>query len=213
MRIDKMQLGLGLLAAIVFGFVVFDHLFVDAPAIATQHISQKIVATQDDATEYRGYKRAEIALAEYRKNVVETVRGCNCGPEIDKYNEGSPVQWCATFASWVAREAGTPVVDPKTGSWKIVNSQVFAEHLKQNGTFYSREEVIAQNIQPRIGDFIISYRGDYDDNIGHIDIVVGESKDGRADLIGGNIRDRVAYRKDFPYRDYHGFLGIARPEK
>lgn len=213
MRIDKIQLGLGLLAALVFGLLAFEHLFVDAPVIATQHINQKIKDAQKDTSEYRGYKRAEIALAEYNKNVTETVRGCNCGPEIDKYNEDSPVQWCTTFASWVAREAGSPVVDPVTGSQKIINSKVFAEYLKQSGTFYSREEVVAQDIQPRIGDFIISYRGDYEDNIGHIDIVVGDSKDGRADLVGGNIRDRIAYRKDFPYRDYHGFLGIARPEK
>lgn len=160
-----------------------------------------------------GAKRALIALDEYNKNITEDVTGCNCGSEIDKYTEGSPAQWCAMFVSWVSREAGSPLVDPTSGSWKITNSRIFTDYIKQNGTFYSKEQVFKENIQPKPGDFIIFYRGKVADNLGHIDIVIEAKENGKADLIGGNIRDRVMYRKDFPYRDYYGFLGIGRPEK
>jgi hypothetical protein len=204
-----------------FGFLTYRYVFVDQTAAAMTEITKTLqpfeVATASaevkQPPEYYGAKRAEIALTEYRKNVIEVPRGCNCGPEIDKYTEGNPAQWCTMFASWVAYTAGSPLIDERSGAWRFLNSRLFTEHLKIHGTFYSRDEIIAQNIQPRVGDFVIFWRGNLEDNLGHIDTVVAITGDGRADLVGGNIRDRVEFRKDFPYRDNYGFLGIGRPEK
>ncbi len=217
MRITKSQTVITAVIIAVLSYVAYGHIIFKDSAIATQHIEAKIQKSQqknnNENIQYFGEKRAQIALGEFNKNVIESERGCNCGPEIDKYNQGTPTQWCTTFASWVANEAGNPIIDQKTGLWKITNSHVFTDHLKQYGTFYTREEVINNNIEPKLGDFVIFYRGNYEDKLGHVDIVVGEGKDGRADLVGGNIRDRITYKKDFPFRDYYGFLGIGRPEK
>lgn len=211
--------GLALLIGF-FGVLTYQYLFVDRTANAMSEITKtlqpfevNVATTEKQPPEYYGAKRAEIALTEYRKNVIEVPRGCNCGPEIDKYTEGNPAQWCTMFASWVAYTAGSPLIDDRSGAWRFLNSRFFTENIKAHGTFYSREEIVANNIQPRIGDFIIFWRGNVEDNLGHIDVVVGITGDGRADLVGGNIRDRVEFRGDFPYRDNYGFLGIGRPEK
>lgn len=214
MRINRWYLGAILILAVFFGAIAYQQFFVGTPAAANAALEEKIAAhTDPKQPELLGLKRAQLALQEYEKNVSEETKGCNCGPEIDKYTEGSPGQWCAMFASWITREAGSPLVDPTSESWKIANSRVFTEYLKQKGTFYTREDVAKNNIQPRVGDFVMYYRGKIEDNLGHIDVVINTTGDGRADLIGGNIRDQIAYRKDFPYADYYGFLGIGRPEK
>lgn len=216
MRINKWYAGIGLLLVMFFGAVGYRQLFAGSPSTASAAIHQQI-ATYSGSTqkqpEVYGLKRAELALQEYQKDVAEQTKGCNCGPEIDKYTESSPGQWCAMFASWITKEAGNPLADPQSGSWKITNSHIFTDYLKQHGTFYNRDDVAKRNIQPRAGDFVIYYRGKIEDNLGHIDVVINTTGDGRADLIGGNIRDRIAYRKDFPYADYYGFLGIGRPER
>jgi len=211
------------LLVIFFGFLTYHYIFVDRTASAMTAITKTLepfevkaasaAAEAPKPPEYYGAKRAEIALQEYRKNVIEVPRGCNCGVEIDKYTEGNPAQWCTMFASWVAKEAGSPLIDERNGAWRFLNSRLFTEHLKIHGTFYSREEIATNNIQPRVGDFIIFWRGNVEDNLGHIDVVVNVTGDGRADLVGGNIRDRVEFRGNFPYQDNYGFLGIGRPEK
>lgn len=214
MRINRWYIGAGSLLVLFFGFLGYQQVFVNDVAIATSVAEQKVTTAASTPQQVDfGAKRALIALQEYQKNVTEETKGCNCGPEIDKYTESSPGQWCAMFASWITREAGSPMIDPKSKSWKITNSHVFTDTLKQSGTFYTQEEVTKNNIQPQIGDFILYYRGKIEDNLGHIDVVINITGNGKADLIGGNIRDQIAYRKDFPYRDYYGFLGIGRPEK
>lgn len=214
MRINRWYIGVGLVLTLFFGLLGYNYFFAGNVQTAGATIREKIVAHQDEvSSEVYGLKRAQLALEEFGKNVSEEKKGCNCGPEIDKYTESSPGQWCAMFASWITREAGSPLVDLKSGSWKIANSHVFTDYLKQSGTFYDRETVLEEKIQPRVGDFIVYYRGKMEDNLGHIDIVINTTQDGHADLIGGNIRDQIAYRKDFPYAEYYGFMGIGRPEK
>lgn len=36
-----------------------------------------------------------------------------------KYSQGVPEDWCADFVSWVLREAGYPMSNPNSGSWRI----------------------------------------------------------------------------------------------
>lgn len=161
-----------------------------------------------------GIRRAKITLSEYSKGVSETTKGCNCGPDIDKYTENSPAQWCTMFASWVTNQAGSPVVDRVSRSWKISNSRLFETALQQQGTFYSKADVISKNLQPKLGDFIIFSRGGDDSGLGHVAIVVDidESKN-EVGMISGNFRDRIAYQRDYPYLENDGFLGFGRPEK
>lgn len=157
-----------------------------------------------------GFRRAELALSEYELGVIEQPLGCNCGPRVDLYTENTPMQWCAAFASWVSKEAGSPF--DNDGSWKIGNSREMSRYLEEFGTFHTREEIIDQGLTPRPGDFIIFFRGDFEEQLGHVDVLLNVTGDGRGDLVGGNFDNRVTLRSDFPYLDYYGFLGFGRPE-
>src|SRR5690242_14500720 len=104
MRTKNRALLFAVLAALIafFGYMTYRYFFVDQTASAMTEITKTLepfqaVAAKAEAPkppEYYGAKRAEIALQEYRKNVIEVPRGCNCGGEIDKYTEGNPAQWC-----------------------------------------------------------------------------------------------------------------------
>lgn len=210
-----------LLAICFFVYIGYIDLAHDAAASAEEKLATKIAEVEAAASastepafkDHAGLRRAQIALNEYRKDVYEMPMGCNCGPEIDKYTQGYRAQWCTMFASWVANEAGTPLQNKKANSWRLVNSRDFAVSLAENGTWYSREEIIENNLQPKVGDFIVYWRGDFEDNLGHVDVVVDiDTRIGTAGLIGGNLEGRVKYR-NFPYLQNYGFLGFGRPEK
>lgn len=218
MRINIWYVGAGTILLLFFGYLMYQEVIADDTVSAKATVQQEIAALpaaehNQKPPEYFGLKRAEIALQEYALGGVESQRGCNCGPQIDKYTEGNPGQWCTSFASWVANQAGSPLIDERTKSWRFSNSRLFTEHLKTHGTFYTREQIIQQNIQPKVGDFVVFWRGNVEDNLGHIDVVVSVNPDGSANLIGGNIRDRIVYREHLPYLNYYGFLGFGRPEK
>ena len=35
------------------------------------------------------------------------------------YSDGIDEEWCADFVSWIMREAGRPLSNPNSGSWRI----------------------------------------------------------------------------------------------
>lgn len=154
--------------------------------------------------------RAKIALEEYRRGVKEKRKDCNCGARIDIYNDGRPQQWCATFASWVAKESGKGFENE--GHWQLKTSRQIKDYLQKYGTFYAKDKIVSENLRPKPGDFVIYYRGSQNDNLGHVDIVVGNITDRSADLVGGNIRGTIAYRSSYPYLEYDGFIGFGRIE-
>lgn len=185
----------------------------DATAPATAKIpTDPNSAPETFSVQDPGTARARVALAEYELGVVEEPIGCNCGPRIDLYTDNNQIQWCASFASWVTKEAGSPLTNASGSSWRIGNSRAFAEALQAQGQFYSREQIVAEGLEPEVGDFIVFFRGEFEDELGHVDILARATGEGRGDLIGGNVKDRLALRADFPYLDYAGFLGFGRPE-
>lgn len=205
-----------------FGFLgyrdmVYDKSKVIAHKLATTKVNEQTSTTEQspaDAAKQQGYQRAAIALQEYQKNVYETPRGCNCGPEVDKYTEGLRAQWCTMFVSWITKQAGIPFKDDQTGSWKLTNSRQLASYLEKHGTWHSAAEAQQKNLQPRVGDMVVFWRGDFEDNLGHATIVVNiDDADGTADLVGGNQKDHVALSQDFPWLHNYGLLGFGRPEK
>jgi hypothetical protein len=62
---------------------------------------------------------------------------------------------------------------------------------------------------------MIFWRGNFEGNLGHADIVVGidPSEKGYASLVGGNLNDQVTFRKSYFFKDHYGFLGFGRLEK
>lgn len=222
MRIKKTlsisSVTIGILVIGFFGYMGYRHFIHDAAAAIAHLLAPHLAAMPDDpakrSAEQIGIKRAGIALDEYEKNVYEQPSGSNSGPEIDKYTGGNPTQWCALFVTWVTEQAGSPVWHERTQSTRIVNSRDLANYFMENGTWYDREQVINEKLEPRTGDFIIYWRGDFESNLGHVDIVVNtDGPRGTADLVGGNLNERVQLRENFPYLQNYGFLGFGRPEK
>lgn len=160
-----------------------------------------------------GARRALVAIGEQKAGVRETNKGCNCGQRVDQYTAGLHQQWCAMFVSWVFKEAGTPLKGPdKAVPWRITNARQIAAYLKKNGVWYPKEQVTREHLKPRVGDVMVFWRGNFEGNLGHADIVVGvdPNKPGHASLIGGNLYDKVLYRESSYFEEYYGFLGFGR---
>jgi CHAP domain len=216
---NKWYIFTSILLVVFFGYLTYKEFFSAAASQASSTIESDIKVLEKSmegiqSSEYFGNLRAKIALEEYNKNVAEDTRGCNCGIIIDQYTQGNHNQWCTMFASWVTMHAGSPLKANGKNGWRIDNSRVLTEYLKTKGTFYTRDEITKKNINPQVGDFVIFFRGNYEESLGHTDIVVAlTGKSGSADLIGGNVNDRVEYRSNFQYLDYYGFIGFGRPEQ
>jgi hypothetical protein len=183
------------------------------------HIKDELSAQtiqSDTQTINYGALRAKIALGEYEKGIRETTKGCNCGPQVDQYTLGLHKQWCSMFASWVFNTAGTPLSkSSQPESWRIEQARDIAKWLQENGTWYNHEEVIKNNLVPEVGDVVIFWRGNYEGNLGHADIVISvdPSKPGTATLVGGNLGDKVTLREDYQYASHYGFMGFGRINK
>ncbi|MET0199561.1 MAG: CHAP domain-containing protein [Rhodococcus fascians] len=93
------------------------------------------------------------------------------------YSEGVEEAWCANFVSWIMREAGRPLSNPHSGSWRIPGVYTLTEYYQQQGTFEPKGYV------PSVGDVVL-----YDNSswVGqHTNIVVAVDGD-TATTVGGN---------------------------
>ncbi|RYX78706.1 CHAP domain-containing protein [bacterium] len=203
------------ICSIVIGYQYFtDSDVVNADKLAATYTATAAPITAANTPVDHGKLRASIALQEYNKGVEESIKGCNCGPEIDKYTEGNAAQWCAMFASWVTLQSGSPMTDRVTKSWRIANSRVFEKNLIDNGTYFTKSDISEKKIEPKLGDYVIFARGGEDSGLGHIGIVVEyDARTNEIGMISGNFKDKIAYHRGYEYMEHNGFLGIGRPEK
>ncbi|MFD4366051.1 CHAP domain-containing protein [Rhodococcus sp. NPDC058521] len=95
------------------------------------------------------------------------------------YSEGVEEPWCANFVSWIMREAGSPLSNPNSGSWRIPGVYTLQEYYESQ----SRFESVESGYQPVVGDVVL-----YDNSswVGqHTNFVV--AVDGTtATTVGGN---------------------------
>ncbi|WP_067688357.1 CHAP domain-containing protein [Nocardia jejuensis] len=119
-----------------------------------------------------------------------------------KYSEGIAEQWCADFVSWVMREAGRPLANPNSGSWRIPGVYTLEEYYRGQDRF------VAPNAEyrPRVGDVMLYAEGSVFNQ--HTNIVIA-SADGLVTTVGGNEFGKVSIHKYRP-ADYSGVVGIGR---
>ena len=96
------------------------------------------------------------------------------------YTQGVKEAWCADFASWVYSQAGLPLKNPNSGSWRIPGVYTMQEYF-QAGNRYKA----AGNYIPQSGDIAILSRGQ-----GHVAIVLSVSGSAIT-TIGGNENGRI----------------------
>ena len=95
------------------------------------------------------------------------------------YSEGIDEEWCADFVSWIMREAGRPLSNPNSGSWRIPGVYTLQE-------YYQGIDAYAENdgsYTPEIGDVVIYDSSRWSGQ--HTNIVVSVDGD-KAITVGGN---------------------------
>ncbi|AOW92123.1 hypothetical protein BFN03_03815 [Rhodococcus sp. WMMA185] len=100
------------------------------------------------------------------------------------YSDGVREPWCANFVSWIMREAGDPLSNPHSGSWRIPGVYTLREYYESEG----RYEPIGNGYRPKTGDVVL-YDNEF--RLGqHTNFVVTVDGD-TATTVGGNERGKI----------------------
>ncbi|MFE3543670.1 CHAP domain-containing protein [Nocardia sp. NPDC059177] len=168
-RIGRWMLGIsGVLATtavLVAGLVWWQHDWGDPfPTLDTEQLDEQ-----------------QLALVEVLRREYE-----NPG-EGTKYAEGVEEAWCADFVSWTMREAGRPLANPNSGSWRIPGVYTLQEYYQQVGRF-TRPDL---GYRPRAGDVVLYGP---DSPMGQHTNIVLKVEDGKITTIGGNEMGSIRVR-------------------
>ncbi|WP_040798123.1 CHAP domain-containing protein [Nocardia higoensis] len=121
------------------------------------------------------------------------------GPD---YAEGVVEAWCADFVSWVMREAGRPLSNPNSGSWRIPGVYTLQEYYQSVDRFVPIEAAD----QPRTGDVLLYGP---DSSFGHHTNIVLAADNGTVTTIGGNEFGRVSIHR-FRLAEVPDVVGYGR---
>jgi hypothetical protein len=115
--------------------------------------------------------------------VAEQPPGSNDAPRIAEYRQAvagapGPGPWCAYFASWAARQAGTPLGDQGQGFGAVADVWAWGQRTGK---------ALPAGSRPAAGDLIVW-------GSRHIGIVESVDADGTIHTIEGNSSDRVSRR-------------------
>jgi hypothetical protein len=159
----------------------------------------------------------QIAQAELAKGVREIPDGCDagnpsikgdCGPEVNKYTDGTLEYWCADFVSWVYREAGTPFTGGSSGGWRIPAVSSVEAWFKKNGTWTPNNK----NVNPQPGD-VITYTFSH---VGIVEKVEGETLtviSGNTGIDGSNNGKGVGRDTHENFRSHSQIVGFGSLNK
>lgn len=118
-----------------------------------------------------------------------------------KYSEGIDEPWCADFVSWVMKEAGMPLSNPNSGSWRIPGTYTLRDYYQSSGRF----KQAASGYQPKVGD-VMFY--DNPSPFGqHVNIVI-QNNNGMVTTIGGNEPGGIRVYTHTS-KDTTGFIGYG----
>lgn len=118
-----------------------------------------------------------------------------------KYSGGVDEPWCADFVSWIMHEAGVPLRNPNSGSWRIPGTYTLREYYQTAGTFRPGDS----GYQPKVGDVMLY---DNPSPFGQHTNIVVQNKDGVVTTVGGNEPGGIrVYTHTTP--DKAGFVGYG----
>jgi len=127
---------------------------------------------------------------QYRRNPAGTT-----------YSDGVREPWCADFVSWTMREAGVPLSNPNSGSWRIPGVLTLTAHLSDTG------RLRPPGHRPTPGDIVLY---DKPSPMGqHTNIVVRVDGD-EITTVGGNEGGGVTLRS-YQLRSDPGIRGYGVP--
>lgn len=125
-------------------------------------------------------------------------------PKGTKFSEGIDEAWCADFVSWIMKEAGQPLENPNSGSWRIPGTFTLHDYYVTEGRFKPADS----GYEPKLGDVAI-YRSSpvFGD---HTNIVLARNN-GVLTTVGGNEGDRIRVYVN-TQKEYNGLLGYGVAE-
>ncbi|WP_067817057.1 CHAP domain-containing protein [Nocardia inohanensis] len=119
-----------------------------------------------------------------------------------KYSEGVDEPWCADFVSWVMREAGRPLANPNSGSWRIPGVYTLEDYYRGERRFE------AATYRPKTGDVVM-----YSETSAfqqHTNIVIAaDAATGTITTVGGNEFGQVTIHRYNPGL-ISGLVGYGR---
>ncbi|MFJ4652402.1 CHAP domain-containing protein [Nocardia sp. NPDC088792] len=144
----------------------------------------------------------ESRLNDTQIRIVDTLkREFQAQPPGTKYAEGNAEAWCADFVSWVMRDAGQPLSNPNSGSWRIPGVYTLETYFRGQ----NRLQEANSGYQPRVGDVVLY--GDASPFHQHTNIVVAD--DGNTlTTVGGNEMGEVRIHK-YRIADISGLAGYG----
>lgn len=122
-------------------------------------------------------------------------------PSGTKYAEGIEEPWCADFVSWVMKEAGIPLENPHSGSWRIPGTYTLREYYEKHDRFQSA----SSTYEPKVGDIVLY---DNPSTFGQHTNFVLSTEEERVTTIGGNEGGKIRIQTHDLKND-PGFLGYG----
>ncbi|WP_067839904.1 CHAP domain-containing protein [Nocardia lijiangensis] len=119
-----------------------------------------------------------------------------------KYAEGLVEPWCADFVSWAMREAGRPLSNPNSGSWRIPGVYTLQEYYAGADRFVPADS----GYRPRTGDVLLY--GQESQFTQHTNIVL-TAANGEVTTIGGNEFGEVRLHR-FRVAEVNDVVGYGR---
>lgn len=183
-----------LLVFVTVGLLIFNSHFNSIPQIISSTIAVKKsdpfpAVDPSDLTPVQG-KIVALLKQEYELQ-----------PDGTKYSEGIKEAWCADFVSWILKEAGQPLENPNSGSWRIPGTFTLREYYEINGKFKPADS----GYIPKVGDTMLY---DNPSPFGQHTNMVIENENGIITTVGGNEPGGIrVYEHAQPNRA--GFIGYG----
>lgn len=144
----------------------------------------------------------ESQLSDDQQQVVSILRSeYSSNPEGTKYSESVNEAWCADFVSWVFNQAGRPLKNPHSGSWRIPGTFTLREYYESIGKLRLAET----GYSPKVGDIMLY---DNPSPFGQHTNIVIINDDGVITTIGGNEPGGIRIVKHAK-KDDVGFIGYG----
>ena len=99
------------------------------------------------------------------------------------YTQGNRESWCADFISWVYRKAGTELINPHSGHWRIPGVLTLQKYFIDNGAYKAADS----GYIPKPGDTVFYIGAQTPDNTSDEHAALVIKSDGKTmTTLGGN---------------------------
>ena len=163
----------------------------------------QIISSQSQSNERLAFPVLDAAqLSTDQQKVIEIVKTeYALNPKGTKYSSGIEEPWCADFVSWVFNEAGVPLSNPNSGSWRIPGTYTLREYYESIGKL----KLADSGYVPKVGDIMLY---DNPSPFGQHTNVIIKNEDGIVTTVGGNEPGGIRIVKHST-PDVAGFIGYG----